>query len=251
MNHNVDNNIPSWQERTALLFGDDVVRNLRDCHVLIVGLGGVGGYATEMIARAGVGHLTIVDQDIIQPSNINRQIIALHSNISKSKASAIAERLRDINPEIKLNVLPIFLKDNNIPELIQGCKYDYIVDAIDTLSPKVYLIKTAIDNNIPIISSMGAGAKSDPMSIRITDVSRSYNCSLARAVRKRLRKLGLNSGFPVIYSEELPNYEAVKEIEGETCKKSTAGTVSYMPALFGCHIGAYVIRFLSQSGTKQ
>lgn len=240
----MDDRTKKWQERTALLLGDDKVRALSGKHILIAGLGGVGGYAAEILTRAGIGNLTIVDQDIIQPSNINRQLIATHSNIGKRKSEEIEKRLKDINPLINIKVLSTFLKDENIPQLLGECDYDFVVDAIDTISPKVYLIKTAIDRNIPIVSSMGAGAKTDPMSIRVNYLSKSYNCTLAKVIRKRLRKIGVREDIMVVFSNEMQDKSAVKEIEGETCKRSTAGTISYMPALFGCHIGAYVINCL-------
>lgn len=235
---------PSWRERTQLLLGQERVARLGAAHVLIVGLGGVGGYCAEILARSGVGRLTIVDADIVQPSNINRQLVALHSTIGRPKASTLAERLRDINPEIQLEVVEEFLKDDNMVELLARHKYDYVVDAIDSLSPKVYLIALTLQHGYPIISSMGAGAKSDPSSVQVADLSRSYNCALARALRKRLRKLDVRRGLPVVFSSELPQEEAVVEISGERCKRSTAGTIAYMPALFGCHLAAYVLRHL-------
>lgn len=237
--------LPAWMERTRLLFGDDRQRELMHCHVLIVGLGGVGGMAAEMIARAGIGRLTIVDADIVQPSNINRQLVATATSVGQPKATVLAERLRTINPEIELEIVEEFLKDENMTELLDRHRYDFVVDAIDSLTPKVHLIAQSMERNLPIISSMGAGAKSDPTQIYQADLSKSYSCALARALRKRLRKLGIRKGLPVVFSTELPDPAAVVEITGERCKRSTAGTVSYMPALFGCHLAAYVIRHLS------
>lgn len=234
-----------WMERTRLLFGDERQRELMHCHVLIVGLGGVGGMAAEMIARAGIGRMTIVDADIVQPSNINRQLVATAETIGRAKASVLSERLRAINPDLEIEVLEAFLKDENMTELLDRHRYDYVVDAIDSLTPKVHLIAQSMERGLPIISSMGAGAKSDPSQIHQADLSKSYSCALARALRKRLRKLGIHKGLPVVFSTELPDPEAVIEITGERCKRSTAGTVSYMPALFGCHLAAYVIRHLS------
>lgn len=233
-----------WCERTTLLLGEERVARLQGAHVLVVGLGGVGGYTAEMLARSGVGRMTIVDADIVQPSNINRQIVALHSTIGMPKASALAERLRDINPQLKLEVMEEFLKDENMVSLLDRHRYDYVVDAIDSLSPKVYLIALTLQRGYPIISSMGAGAKSDPAQVQVADLSKSYNCALARALRKRLRKLDIKRGLPVVFSSELPDEEAVMEIEGERCKRSTAGTIAYMPAIFGCHLAAHVLRSL-------
>ncbi len=235
----MDNN---WCERTELLYGAERVAEFREAHVLVVGLGGVGGYAAEMLARAGVGKLTIVDADRVQPSNINRQLVALHSTIGEPKASALARRLRDINPAIELEVIEEFLKDDNMIELLDRGGYDFVIDAIDSLSPKVYLIALSVERNLPIISSMGAGAKQDASSVQVADISKSYNCNLARALRKRLRKLGVKKGVPVVFSSELRDDSAVIEISGEQCKRSTAGTVPYMPAIFGCHLSAYVIQ---------
>lgn len=233
-----------WMERTRLLFGDERQRELCQCHVLIVGLGGVGGMAAELIARAGIGRMTIVDADIVQPSNINRQLVATFDSIGRPKASVLAERLRSINPALELEVVEAFLKDEKMTEVLDRHRYDYVVDAIDSLTPKVHLIAQALERGLPIISSMGAGAKSDPSQIHQADLSKSYSCALARALRKRLRKLGIHEGLPVVFSTELPDPKAVIEITGEQCKRSTAGTVSYMPALFGCQLAAYVIRHL-------
>ena len=236
----------AWTERTRLLFGDERAAELAQCHVLIVGLGGVGGFAAELIARAGIGRLTIVDADIVQPSNINRQLVATTETIGQAKASVLAERLRAINPHIQLEVVETFLKDENMIELLDRHRYDYVVDAIDSLSPKVHLIAKSMERGLPIISSMGAGAKSDPSQIFQADLSKSCSCALARALRKRLRKLGIHKGLPVVFSTELPDPNAVKEIQGEQCKRSTAGTVSYMPALFGCRLAAYVIQHIQR-----
>lgn len=236
--------MPTWQERTIQLLGEERVRTYRDCHVLVVGLGGVGGVATEMLARAGIGKLTIVDADTIQPSNINRQIVATHSQIGRAKASVLAERLRDINPDIELEVVEEFLQDDNMQELLARSRYDYVVDAIDSLSPKVHLIRLAREYGLPIVSSMGAGAKRNPALVQQGDLSRSYNCNLARALRKRLRKYGISKGVPVVFSSELADDEAIVEVSGERCKRSTAGTISYMPAVFGIHIASYVLEHI-------
>lgn len=235
---------PIWSERTRQLLGDERVDEYAKCHILVVGLGGVGGIATEMLVRAGIGHLTIVDADIIQASNINRQIVATTSQINRPKATALAERLRDINPEVKLEVVEEFLQDDNMTELLSRHPYDFVVDAIDSLSPKVHLIRLCRERGLSIISSMGAGAKRNPALVQQADLSRSYNCNLARALRKRLRKLGISKGIPVVFSSELANDEAIVEVTGERCKRSTAGTISYMPATFGIHIASYVLEHI-------
>ncbi len=232
----------NWYERTELLYGAERVAELKQAHVLVVGLGGVGGYACEMLARAGIGEMTIVDADTVQSSNLNRQIIALNSTLGQTKASALAKRLKDINPAIKLNVVEAFLKDDNMIELLDKTQYDFVIDAIDSLSPKVYLIALSVERGFPIISSMGAGAKRDPSKVAVADLSKSYNCNLARALRKRLRKLGISRGVPVVYSSELRDDKAILEVSGEQCKRSTTGTVSYMPAIFGCYLASYVLQ---------
>lgn len=232
----------NWNTRTELLMGADRMEYLSHCHVLIVGLGGVGAYAAEQICRAGIGHMTIVDADTVNESNINRQLPALHSTLGKPKAEVVGQRLLDINPRLKLTVLNEFLRDERTEEVLSTQKYDFIVDAIDSLSPKVFLLYYAHRHEIPIVSSMGAGAKIDPTQIKIADISKSFNCALAKAVRKRLRAMGLNKGIPVVFSTEIANPEAIIEVTNEQCKRSTAGTVSYMPAIFGCYLASYVIR---------
>ncbi len=233
-----------WKQRTRLLLGEEKVARLRQAHVLVVGLGGVGAYAAEMICRAGVGRMTIVDADTVQSTNINRQLPALHSTIGKQKAEVLAERFKDINPELQLTALSIYLKDENIPALLDSGSYDFIVDAIDTIAPKCYLIYHAWSRNLRIISSMGAGAKSDITQIQFADLWETCHCGLSKAVRKRLRKMGMKRKLPVVFSTEQANPEAVMQTEDEQNKKSTAGTVSYMPAVFGCYLAEYVIRKL-------
>ncbi len=236
--------LPEWKQRTALLLGEEKMVRMAAAHVLVVGLGGVGAYAAEMICRAGVGRMTIVDADTVQPTNINRQLPALHSTIGQEKAEVLAERFRQINPELQLTVLPVFLKDDNIPELLDAAKYDFIVDAIDTLSPKCFLIYHALQRRIRIVSSMGAGAKSDITQVRFADIADTYHCGLSKAVRKRLQKMGVKRKLPVVFSTEQADSKAVLLTEDEMNKKSTCGTVSYMPAVFGCFLAEYVIKRL-------
>lgn len=233
-----------WKQRTELLLGEEKMQRMAAAHVLVVGLGGVGAYAAEMICRAGVGRMTIVDADTVQPSNINRQLPALHSTVGQTKAEVLAERFRQINPELELTVLPVFLKDDNIPGLLDTAKYDFIVDAIDTLSPKCYLIYHALQRRIRIVSSMGAGAKSDITQVRFADISDTYHCGLSKAVRKRLQKMGVKRKLPVVFSTEQADPKAVLLTEDEMNKRSTCGTVSYMPAVFGCYLAEYVIKRL-------
>ena len=217
------NNI--WLERTALLLGDEKLQQLRNANVLVVGLGGVGAYAAEMIARAGVGRMTIADADTVSVTNINRQLIALHSTIGREKSDLMAERLRDINPDIELNVVNRFIKDDETDALLDSDKFDFIVDAIDTLSPKLALIKGALDRNIPLVSSMGAGAKTDPTKMEITDIAKTHHCPLAHMLRKRLHKIGIRSGFTAVFSPE-PVREGAMILCEEQNKKSNTGTIS-------------------------
>ena len=233
-----------WKQRTRLLLGEEKSERLRQAHVLVVGVGGVGAYAAEMLCRAGVGRLTLVDADTVQPTNINRQLPALHSTLGQPKVEVLAARFRDINPEVELTVLPVFLKDENIPQLLDAARYNFVVDAIDTLAPKCHLIAEALRRRIKIVSSMGAGAKSDITQIRFADIWDTYHCGLSKAVRKRLQKMGIRHKLPVVFSTEQADPKAVLLTDDEQNKKSTCGTVSYMPAVFGCYLAEYVIRRL-------
>lgn len=230
-------------ERTELLLGSDKLRILKNANVLVVGLGGVGAYSAEMLARAGIGTMTIVDADNAAVSNINRQLVALHSTIGRSKAEILAERLYDINPNIDLTVVKEYIKDEATDNLLDSGLFTYVVDAIDTLSPKVNLIKGCLDRGIPVVSSMGAGAKTDPTLLEIKDISKSHHCPLAHMLRKRLHKIGIRKGFKVVFSPE-PVREGAMILCEETNKKSNVGTISYMPAVFGCGCASVVIRDL-------
>lgn len=233
----------NWLERTSLLLGEDKLNTLRKANVLVVGLGGVGAYAAEMIARAGVGRMTIADADRVSPSNINRQLIALHSTIGEEKAALMAQRLRDINPDIELTVVNRFIKDDETDALLDSGRFDFVVDAIDTLSPKLALIKGALDRQIPLVSSMGAGAKTDPTKMEICDISKTHHCPLAHMLRKRLHKIGIRKGFTAVFSPE-PVREGAMILCEEQNKKSNTGTISYIPALFGIGCASVVIRGL-------
>ena len=226
----------NWQQRTELLLGREKTERLRRAHVLVVGLGGVGAYAAEMLCRAGIGHMTIVDADTVQPTNINRQLPALHSTLGQYKADVLAARFRDINPDIRLDVLPVYLKDEAITELLDSERFDFVVDAIDTVAPKCYLIYNALKRGLKIVSSMGAGAKSDITQVRFADLWETYHCGLSKAVRKRLQKMGMKRKLPVVFSTEQADTNAVVLVDDEQNKKSTTGTVSYMPAVFGCYL---------------
>ena len=234
----------NWTDRTELLLGKEKMQRLREAHVLVVGVGGVGAYAAELLCRAGVGELTIIDADTVNATNINRQLPATHSTIGKPKVEVLSQRFRDINPDIRLHALSQYLREEDVPTLMTDgkCPFDFIVDAIDTIAPKCSLISEALRRGIPIVSSMGAGAKSDITQIRFADLWDTYHCGLAKAVRTRLKKEGLRRSLPVVFSTEQACRDAVITIEGEQNKKSTAGTISYMPAVFGCYLAEYVIR---------
>ena len=236
--------IPYWLSRTELLLGDEPVTALMSKHVLIVGLGGVGGICAEMIARSGVGKMTIVDNDIVDLSNCNRQIPALHSEVGKLKADVMAKRLLDINPNLHLIVLPIFIQDEVINKLLDDNQFDYAVDCIDTLGPKVQFIQACKQRNIPIVTSLGAGGKVNPSLVQVTDISKTYQCTLAKYVRKRLHEVGIYEGLTVVFSPELIDPNRVIVTEKAFPKKSVIGTISYMPAIFGCMVASVVIRDL-------
>lgn len=231
----------SWLSRTELLIGSEKLKKLRVSKVLIVGLGGVGAYAAEMICRAGIGHITIVDGDTIHVSNRNRQLPALVSTEGLHKASIMGTRLMEINPELDLTVIKEYLKDERMQEILNS-GFDYVVDAIDTLSPKIYLIYHTLRKGFPIVSSMGSGGKFDPLKISIKDISETTDCSLARMLRKRLHRLGIREGVTAVYSTETVDKERILPAIGERNKASVVGTISYMPAAFGIACASVVIR---------
>ena len=235
-----------WQQRTALLMGDEALSHLEQSTVTVVGVGGVGAYAAEMIVRAGVGHLVLLDCDVVSPSDKNRQLLALDSNMGRVKVEVMTARLKDINPAVTIDIIPEYLTEENAASLLGAYKIDFLVDAIDTLAPKLALIEYCVRNGIAHVSSMGAGAKYDATKVRLTDLSKSYNCPLAYIVRKKLRKRGIEKGFKVVFSEELPQREAIVEDAGRN-KKSQVGTISYMPAVFGCICAQAAIAYLKDN----
>ncbi len=234
---------PGWQERTILLYGKKKLARLQEANILVVGMGGVGSMAAEMICRSGVGKMTIIDGDTIQPGNINRQLPATHKTLNREKALVMGERLKEINPGLELTVIHEFIREERIPELLQT-PFDYVVDAIDTLSPKIYLIYHTVNRGLKLTSSMGSGGKVDPAQIRVADFGETYNCRLAYLLRKKLRKLEVHGGFKVVFSTEQVPKERLIPVEGESNKKSTVGTNSYIPAIFGCFLASIVIRDL-------
>ncbi len=231
----------SWLARTELLLGEEGLKRLKAAHILVVGLGGVGAYAAEQLCRAGVGEMTIVDGDCVEESNRNRQLIALGSTLGRDKVSLMAERLLDINPDLKLHPIKEYIRDEAIEELLSAAHYDYVLDAIDTLSPKTFFIYHCVKAGLRVASSMGSGGKCDPQSVRIADISKSHGCALARMLRKRLHRLGIREGVKVVFSSEAVPQSSVVEEEG-TNKKSVVGTISYMPPIFGCFLASIAIR---------
>ncbi len=252
-----------WKTRTELLIGEEGLGKLERSRVAVIGVGGVGGYAAEMLVRAGVGHLLILDSDTVSVSNKNRQLLALDSTLGRMKCVVLRERLLDINPELDLVCITSYLeagyeKDGsprpdagpNTPRaLLGGYGIDFLVDAIDTLSPKLSLIKYCMEAGIPLVSSMGSGAKFDVTKIRVADISKSFACPLAYMVRKRLRRMGVAKGFKVVFSEELPREEAMVPCE-ETNRKSMVGTISYLPAVFGCACAQVCIKYLLEKDSQ-
>ncbi|MCG9899979.1 MAG: tRNA threonylcarbamoyladenosine dehydratase [Hydrotalea sp.] len=239
--------IPAWMSRSELLLGKPILEELMKKHVLVVGLGGVGGICAEMIVRAGVGKITIVDADTVDISNTNRQIAALHSTVGKVKAEVLAERLKDINPDLVLEVIPQYLKDELVDEVVGKHRYDYAVDCIDTLGPKVAFLKACLDHGIPVVSSLGAGGRVDPSKVKVADISKTFGCNLARYVRKRLKNQGVKTGFQAVFSTEKIDDSKVIVTEKAFPKKSLIGTISYMPAIFGCTVASVVVRGLYQA----
>ena len=233
-----------WTSRTELLLGNEGMARLRNARVLVVGLGGVGAYAAEQLCRAGVGAMTIVDGDRVEPTNKNRQLPALDSTLGQPKAETLASRFRDINPDLRLRMVNDFIREEDAETLLASGPYDYVVDAIDTLGPKTALLAACVRAGVPVVSSMGAGGRMDPSQVRAADISQTHDCAVARAVRCRLRRLGITRGFTAVFSPEPVPPAAISPCEGGG-KKSVVGTISYIPPVFGCHCAAVVIRSLT------
>ena len=236
---------PHWSQRTHLLYGEERAARIAAAHVLVVGTGGVGAYAAEMLCRAGVGRLTLLDADEVSPTNINRQLPALHSTIGRPKVEVLAERFLDINPAVKLCVRREYLAAEEAEALLDAEAYSFVIDAIDTISPKVSLLAAALRRRQPIVSSMGAGAKTDITQIRFADVWDTYHCGLSKSVRSGLVRAGLKGRkLPVVFCAQQADRAALLTVENERNKKTTTGTVSYMPATFGCFLAQYVLERL-------
>ncbi|MCE2712373.1 MAG: tRNA threonylcarbamoyladenosine dehydratase [Cryomorphaceae bacterium] len=240
-----------WLERTELLIGNEKLNRLTNAHVLIVGLGGIGSFAAEFIARAGIGTLTLIDGDVFDPTNKNRQLTALDSTIGKNKAVVLAERLKEINENISLNIIEEFVIPERVWEILEEFKPDYVIDCIDSVTPKLEWIIACKRLKIKILSSMGAGGKTDPDTVKVVMLDKTYNCKLASHIKKRLKRRDVSyKGVKAVFSSELQKKDSLKMTNGLNFKKSFYGTISYMPALFGLHASAEVIRYLSNKAEK-
>lgn len=237
-----------WLTRTEWLIGPEGLKALAHSTVLVAGLGGVGAYAAEMLARSGVGHLILVDSDVVSLTNRNRQLLALSSTIGQPKTKVAATRLKDINPDLCVDVIEAYLDEDSIPNLLDAYTPTYVVDAIDTLSPKTAFICYCMERRLPLVSAMGAGAKRDATRIRVVDIAKTFNCPLAAMLRKRLRNRGVTKGFKAVFSEELPDAKAVIPCE-ERNKNSQVGTISYLPAVFGCICAQAVVDGILKNST--
>ena len=233
-----------WLQRTELLVKEEGIERLQNANILIVGLGGVGSFAAEFLVRSGIGNLTIVDGDTVDITNINRQLPALNSTIGKNKTDVVAERILDINPEINLKKINEFLEPERMEEILTQEKFDYVLDCIDSLSPKLALIITCKRKKIKLVSAMGAGGKTDPSKVMGREISKTNNCFLAKQIRKKLKKEQIHKGFRCVFSTEIQDENSLKMTDGSNYKKSFYGTISYMPAIFGLYAAAEVIRFL-------
>lgn len=232
----------NWLERTELLIGTEKIKLMNEANVLLVGLGGVGSFAGEFLVRAGIGKMTIVDGDTVDGTNINRQLQALHSTVKMGKVKLLYSRFKDINPKIEITSYENFLNPEDMETMIKDQKFDFVLDCIDSFQPKLMLIELATKNDLKVISSMGAGGKTDPTKMKIADLYDTKDCRFAQKVRKQLRRRGVGKGIIAIYSEEIQPKEALRLTDGSKYKKSFYGTISYMPALFGLYIASEAIR---------
>lgn len=235
-----------WLERTELLIKKEGIEKLKNANVLVVGLGGVGSFATEFLARVGIGKITIVDGDVVDITNVNRQLPALHSTVGKAKVELVGERMLDINPNLELTRINKFLVPETIEQVIDSQKFNYVLDCIDSVTPKIALIRTAKRRKIKVVSCMGAGGKTDPSKVMVRDISKTYNCYLAKNVRKRLKKEKINKGIRCVFSNEIQNEDSLKMTDGTNFKRSFYGTISFMPAIFGLYAAAEVINYLTK-----
>ncbi|MGY6741815.1 MAG: tRNA threonylcarbamoyladenosine dehydratase [Cecembia sp.] len=234
----------AWLSRTELIVGREGLEKLAKKHVLIVGLGGVGSFAAEFICRSGIGAMTIIDGDVVDISNCNRQLPATQKNVGQFKAEWMEERLLSINPSLKIKAIKKFLEPEPMTQLLGENEFDYVVDCIDSLTPKLHLIEGAYHRGFPLVSSMGAGGKVDPTQIKIADISETYNCKLARMLRKRLKRHQIKKGFKAVFSTENYIKESLMLTDGRNFKKSAYGTMSFLPAAFGCSCASVVVNDL-------
>jgi len=240
-----------WLSRTELLIGKDKLDALQNAHVLVVGMGGVGSYAAEFVCRAGVGRMTIVDGDVVEASNRNRQLPALATTHGQAKADVMGARLLEINPALRLTIKHEFITPDTAAALLDETHFDYVIDAIDSLTPKIHLIRAAKTRKLKIVSSMGAGGKMDPTRLQVVDISKTYNCPFAQFIRIRLRKHGISRGVKVVFSPEVVNKDSLMFTDGAKYKKSAYGTISYLPAAFGGVCASVAIRHLIASANRQ
>lgn len=239
-----------WQNRTRLLLGNTAVDHLRKKHVLVVGLGGVGAYAAEMLVRAGIGAITIIDGDTIELTNLNRQLPALNSTIGKSKAEILEQRFKDINPLLEVHAMQQFLCEENIEQVFGLSHYDYLIDAIDSITPKCILLATALAHKVPVVSAMGAGGKTDISKIQVADISKTYQCHLAASIRRRLRQMGIDKNIRAVFSSEVCSGGVIEDNQTDY-KRSAMGTISYMPAAFGCWCANVCIMDMVKASDRQ
>lgn len=237
-----------WQERAELLFKTEGLANLKKSHILVVGLGGVGSFAAEFLVRAGVGNITIVDGDVIDITNINRQLPALHSTVGMSKVDVVGDRLLDINPELNLTRVVEFLSPERAFEIVTP-NYDYVLDCIDSVTPKLNLIFSCKRNRVKVISSMGAGGKMDASKVKVANIKNTEHCHLAKTIRKRLKKMNIDK-LKVVFSTEIQDSSSLKMTDGTNYKRSFYGTNSYMPCLFGLYAAETVIRYLLKKNVQ-
>lgn len=241
MNAEEEYSAPAWLQRTEVLLGAEVLERMKNLRVMIIGLGGVGSFAAEFLARAGVGNMTIVDGDTVDLSNTNRQLPALHSNVGKRKTAVMAERMLDINPELNLTVRDEFINPETVKDLITN-DFDYIFDCIDSIQPKQYVIVACKQKGVRVVSSMGAGGRLDPSKVQVADLADTFNCPFAQQVRKGLKRKGVYRGVTVVFSSERVSKEHMMMTDGSKFKKSFYGTSSYIPALFGLNMASVVVQ---------
>ncbi len=241
-----DSTLPQFT-RTHILVGDAGIARLKNMHIFIAGLGGVGSYCAEAMARAGIGRLTLLDHDKVVVSNINRQLPALLSTVGQSKAELMRARIADINPECQVTLVYDFLTIDNVNDLVPG-DVDYVVDCIDSLSCKVALVVESHNRGLKVASSMGAGNRLDPAHVKVADISKTDMCPLAKQMRLKLRKHhGIRKGILTVFSDEHPSKPLPPEPTGRGRPRAVNGTISYMPPLFGFMLAGAVLKRLLEA----